>query len=194
MKYLLIILALVFASCSSTHKIKETKHSNIDSTTTTVKDSTKVSTEKTQADNFVAKGVDIQFDYGNEDTSQSNVTTITPAQDSPVKWTPFYYNPKKPGSSAVDKVVNQAISNSGLNGRIPVSIKIHIDSLGNSSVVTAKTDSANNKDSGTNHTKAIVNESKKDKTTKGLGFGVYAIVGLIVLGGLFAGARKLKLV
>jgi len=188
MKYLLIILAIVFASCGSTHKIKTSHLKNVDRTTVSIKDSSKVTKEHIDTDNFVAKGVDISFDYGDEP-----VTNPAHSTDS-VKWKPYYYNPTKLGSSAIDKVINQAIASSGLNGHIPNNIKIHIDSMENLSSSITKIDSFKLKDSFASKVKLTEKDKSKTVDKKGLGLGgsvIVIIIGAIIL---FLAGKKLKII
>ena len=184
--YLILILAIVFASCSATHKIKTETHKTVDSVVNTVKDTVNVSKEVNQANNFTAKGIDITFDYNKDEP-------IDTSGGDTVKWKPFYYKSTKAGSTdPMFNIIKDAVSNSGLTSRIPSSVTIHIDSLGQSSVINTKNDSSVGKQTTNAQVKTTDDEKSKTVTRTGLGAGAYLIIGIVVLLGLVALAIKFK--
>ena len=182
MKYLLLILTIIFVtSCSSTHKIKQTTIKTIDSTVVSVKDTSDIKKEQTQSDNLVAKGVDITFDYGNNQQQPNTDSTTKKIGSNTVSWKPFYYNPTRPGTDPISKLITQTASASGLNGRIPTSIRIHFDSLGSTSVSTIKSDSIKSKSTNSSNVKSKEKDTLKNKTSSGLSFGGYATIAIAVI-------------
>jgi hypothetical protein len=183
MKKLLLIVAILFAACGTTHKIKTQTTKNVDSTVTTVKDSTKVSNAQNYTDNFVAKGVDITFDYGKEQSTDTPLKAVGAPNHDTVAWKPFYYKPSK-GSKSVEDLIKEAISNSGSNGQIPTSITVHIDSLSNQSSSSSTKDSAVVK--ATTEVNVKEKDTSKIKDVKRTGTQLWVLYIVLGLGGLIA--------
>jgi hypothetical protein len=179
MKYLkLVILALIFASCSTTHKIKTESHKSVDSVVTAVKDSATVNKAQNYTDNYVAKGIDVTFDYGDStDPVQSTSDTTNPT------------NAELP-SSIVKNIVNK----SGLAGRIPTRVTIHIDSVSNQSSITTTQDSTHVKSD--THAKVNTTETVKTKTVQrsGLSGWMVPIIGFLLIIGLVWFAVKKNII
>jgi len=155
MKNLLLMAAMILAvSCSSVHKVTTESKKTSDSVSTVIKDTLSVSKKDTKSDNFTAKGVDIVITYG--------VDTLKKSSDS-VVWSPFYYKPNKDDNTdnKINEIINDAVSKTGLTGKIPSTISIHIDSIGDSTVENSTTDSVKGKTSIVTYVKKKLTKRKR---------------------------------
>jgi hypothetical protein len=173
MKYLFLIALIVLASCSTTHKLKTEIHKTVDSTSTIIKDTTNVTKESSIMNDFNANDVDITLNYGTNpiDTSKKDVT---------VPWD-AYYSGDKGRTGRINGLIESAVSGSGLNGRIPTSVTIHIGSLSDSSVKSNKIDSSSGKSISKADVKTDLNTKTKSVVRTGLGAGMYIIIGIVVI-------------
>jgi hypothetical protein len=183
--FLLILVAICFGACSSTHKIKTSTKISTDSTVSVIKDTTSVKKEEVKSNNFNAKDIDIKINYDHSDTAKKNSDTVA--------WKPYYYKPTKQGSNNINDIIQDAISNSGNTGELPSSISIHIGSISDSSNQSSKIDSSVSRDSSHAVVKNKSEIKTKDVTRSGLGFGSYVIIGIVVLLVLIVLAFKFKI-
>jgi uncharacterized protein YxeA len=180
-KILFLLLAVLFFACSTVHKSTTTTKQNVDSTSVLSKDTSSLNKVIANNDDFSAKGVDITLNY---DSTTGDV-----------KWTPLNVPKGQIPSSDKDyvaqEVAKEALSNLPSTGRLPSSVTIHIDSLGNNdkTVTTINANDVKTQDSA--HIKTATTTKVATKSRTGLSAGVYIIGGIVVLAGLIFLAIKL---
>lgn len=190
-KYLLLLVAIFMSvSCSTTHKVKTSETKKVDNTTTAITDTTNVAKAQTYTDNFVAKGVDVTFDYNN-DTANA---PIAPATGDTVAWKPYYTTTKAgKASNDIASIIQNAVAHDGSNGNLS-RVTVHIDSLGNASIASTTSDSSHGKSDIKTNVKSDDHLTTKDKTTTGMSPVLIIILVLAGLGLIIWGAFKLHII
>jgi len=177
---LLIAFSMIFTSCSTVHKITNSSHKQLDSVVSVVKDTTSITKQSTETQGFTATGVDVDVYYGDDTTSNRPIIDTTPQGDQ------------------ISTIIKDAVSASSATGRIPKEVKIHFDTVKDTTSSIVTSDSTVGKTVTKANVKETLNTSSKDVTTKGLGFGWSLTIALIGLAALVAGGiwvvKKLKIV
>lgn len=180
---LLVAIGLFFSSCSTTHKLKTSSTIKLDSVTSVVKDTTSVTKQTIDTHGFDATGVDIEFDYGTDsvynDTS-GNTKQVVPSDD------------------AMAKIIKNAISASGNTGRLPNKIKIHLDTVKDTTSHVVRTDSTHSNEVIKSNVKRTTATKSKTVVHTGPSIGLDIAMGigllLLILGVGYVVYKKLKIV
>lgn len=180
--FLMIMVALTvfFASCSSTHKLQTSTHEKVDSAATVHIDTATVSKTATTTSGLNATGVDVEFDYGTDSTY--NASAVDTA------------DPKDPFA----EIIKDAVAASGKTGRIPQKVKIHFDTLKDTTSKMVTSDSTHGVIASSVTLKKTVDSTSKTTVKKGIAgsfsWGIILLIaGTLVAVGVYL-VKKFKLV
>ncbi len=178
---LMVAITVFFASCSSTHKLQTSSHEKVDSIAAVKIDTTTVNKTTTETSGLNATGVDIEFDYGTDSTYNAGAVDSSDTTKDP------FVN-----------IIKDAVAASGKTGRLPQKVKIHFDTLKDTTSKVATSDSTHGTTVSNITLKKTVDSTSKTIVKKGIAGSFSWGLILLIAGGLVAVGvylvKKFKLV